>query len=151
MRMGLRILLGDLRHSTLGRHSVMTPLALGYLASYARAVLGPNALDVTIEDDPQRAIDFIERERPDVVALANYVWNSEVSGLVFGHAKSIAPDTVCIAGGPQFPADSTPILSIHHVPNRPGWSGESGDFPNRSNTFYHLNYRLLCPGDGATT
>lgn len=101
----MNILLGDLRHSTVGRHSVVMPLALGSLASYAKAKLGTDVLNITIEDDPGRILDLIERRRPDVLGLSNYVWNSEISRLVFSQAKSKDPSIVCVAGGPEFPTN----------------------------------------------
>ncbi len=101
----MRIVIGDLRHKTVGRHSAFMPIATEYLASYARSVLGMEAIEVITEDDPDRILSLIVENCPHVVALSNYCWNSELNRVVFERAKEISPESVCIAGGPEFPMD----------------------------------------------
>jgi len=100
-----KIALGDLRHSTCGRHSVFMPVGIGYIASYALSRTDLAKEDIKLYDDPEKILKDIEEFKPDIVALSNYCWNSEVSCLVFRYAKKINPKTICIAGGPEFPKE----------------------------------------------
>ncbi len=103
----LKIALGDLRHNTAGRHSIIMPLGIGLIGSYARHKLGHDSVDMRLYDDPDAVLDDIDAWRPDVVGLANYCWNAEVAQLVFRYAKKTNPETVCVGGGPEFPSDPT--------------------------------------------
>lgn len=99
----LRVLFGDLRHRTTGVHSVHMPLALGFIAGYARTRIGHDNIDVRIETRPERAFALIDEGWPQAIALSHYCWNSELSNFVFRYAKRHVPDVTCIAGGPHFP------------------------------------------------
>ncbi|RKY25156.1 MAG: hypothetical protein DRP62_01950 [Planctomycetota bacterium] len=101
----LKIALGDLRHETVGRHSVLMPLGVAYIASYLLAHIDENVIEVRIYDRPNVILEDIGRWRPDVVGLSNYCWNSELSRIVFDYSKQLNPETVCVAGGPEFPIE----------------------------------------------
>jgi radical SAM superfamily enzyme YgiQ (UPF0313 family) len=103
--MKLKIALGDLRHNAVGRHSNLMPIGIGYIASHAFSNLGADLIDIRLYIDADTILKDIEDWQPDVVGLSNYIWNSEVSGLVFRHAKRINPNIVCIAGGSEFPIE----------------------------------------------
>jgi radical SAM superfamily enzyme YgiQ (UPF0313 family) len=64
-----------------------------------------NYVEVRLYDRPNVILEDIERWRPDVVGLSNYCWNGELSRIVFNYAKKLNPQTVCIAGGPEFPTE----------------------------------------------
>jgi len=101
----IKIALGDLRHSTGGKHSVFMPLGIGFIASYALSQLGSKNVEIRLYDDPGVIIKDIKSWKPTIVGLSNYCWNSELSRLVFRHAKKVNPGVVCVAGGPDFPTD----------------------------------------------
>ena len=44
----LKILLADLRHKTIGSHSAVMPLAIGFLATYTESFLKKNVSDYAV-------------------------------------------------------------------------------------------------------
>ena len=68
----LRVVLGDLRHETIGRHSAYLPVGIGYLASYAATRSGNETLQFSLHSAVKELIEVVENENPDVVALTNY-------------------------------------------------------------------------------
>lgn len=111
----LRILLGDLRHRTLGRHSTYMPLGIGFIAAYCQKVFG-GGIDIRLCDDPDFALEQIYSWRPQIIGLTNYMWNAEINHLAFDYAKSANPNVVCVAGGPEFPVaieEMGPFLRNH--------------------------------------
>lgn len=99
----IKIALGDLQHQTAGRNSVLMPLGISYIASYALAQLGKDALEFRFYDKPAAILADIHTWQPDVIGLTNYCWNSELSGLVFRKAKKNNPRVITVSGGPEFP------------------------------------------------
>ena len=100
----LKIALGDLRHGTAGRHSVLMPIGIGYIAAYAIKQF-PSDIDVRLYDDPEEILHDIDHWQPNVIGLSNYCWNSELSRIVFDYAKTKIPGVICVAGGPEFPSN----------------------------------------------
>jgi radical SAM superfamily enzyme YgiQ (UPF0313 family) len=101
----LKIALGDLRHETMGRHSVFMPIGIAYIASYLLAHIDSDSVKVRLYNRPGEILKDIEQWRPDVLGLSNYCWNAELSRIVFNYAKKVSPTTVCVAGGPEFPVE----------------------------------------------
>lgn len=101
----LKIALGDLRHKTAGRHSVFMPIGIGLIASYALSQIGKEKIEIKLYDDAEILLREIDQWKPDVIGLANYCWNAELSRLVLNYAKKANPLTICILGGPDFPMD----------------------------------------------
>lgn len=106
----MRIVLGDLRHSTVGRHSAYIPIAIGYIASFAKSQLGPDEIHVSIHVDADEISNIIASERPDIVGLSNYIWNAELSAAVGRHTKRVSPASLIVAGGPEFPRVDSEIV-----------------------------------------
>lgn len=98
----LRILFGSLKHVTAGKHSSFMPVAIGFLAAYARQELGEDAVEVCLEENPNKLIERLENWRPNVLALSHYCWNAEVNYLVMRRAKRMDDNLFCVAGGPEF-------------------------------------------------
>lgn len=99
----LKIALGDLRHSTIGKHSVYAPLGIGFLAAYLLKNAPENSVEVRMYDDPDTLLDDLDGWPADVVGLANYCWNAEINSAVFSLLKEARPEIIAIAGGPEFP------------------------------------------------
>jgi len=97
--------MGDLKHDTIGKHSVYMPIGIGYIASYALAQSHFNELELRMYTEPNELIEAITDWKPSVLALSNYCWNNEISRTIFNYAKKINHNTVCVAGGPEFPDD----------------------------------------------
>jgi len=100
----MKIAIGDLRHNTIGRHSVFMPIGIGYIASYLLSIVD-SEVEVRLYDDPDEILNDIEKWIPDVVALSNYSWNAELSKIVFLNAKKNIPKVICVSGGPEFPIE----------------------------------------------
>ena len=54
----LKILLADLRHKTIGTHSAVMPLAIGFLATYTESFL-KNKVQTKIFIDPDKILKEI--------------------------------------------------------------------------------------------
>ena len=100
----IKIALGDLRHETVGKHSVYVPIGIGYIASYTLSQFESRCIDLRLYTNPDKIIEDIGVWKPDVIGLANYCWNSSLSDLVCRLAKKKNPGVLCVQGGPEFPA-----------------------------------------------
>ncbi len=101
----LKVVLGDLKHDTIGKHSVYMPIGIGYIASYTLAQFRSNEIEIRMYTEPNELIEAITNWKPSVLALSNYCWNNEISRTVFNYAKKLNQSVVCVAGGPNFPND----------------------------------------------
>ena len=101
----LKIALGDLRHDTIGRHSVYIPIGIGYIASYLLSKFDSNDVEVRLFDEPNKIFKDIADWNPDIIGLSNYCWNTNLSKKVFQYAKNRNPQVICVSGGPEFPTD----------------------------------------------
>ena len=100
----IKVLLGDLRHHTIGVHSLYVPVGVGYIATYLKKVIPSINFDIKIIVHPDEALELIDNWHPDVIGLSNYIWNSSLSHRVFEYSKEKNKNTLCISGGPEFPA-----------------------------------------------
>ena len=100
----MKIFLGDLVHTWEQTGTWTIPLNLGYFASYTSKYLNKAGIDSNFKlfKDPQKMIDCIKREKPDVVALSHYVWNMKLNHRVFEIVKKHVPNSLTIGGGPYF-------------------------------------------------
>lgn len=101
----LKIILGDLRHHTVGRHSVFAPIGIGYIASYLLSKFNSEEVEVRLFDKPEEIFACIDDWNPDIIGLANYCWNTNLSKTVFEYAKNKNPKIISVSGGPEFPVD----------------------------------------------
>ena len=100
----MKIFLGDLVHTWEQTGTWTIPLNIGYVASYTTKYLNKAGIDSNFKlfKDPQKMIDCIKREKPDVVALSHYVWNMKLNHRVFEIVKKHVPNALTIGGGPYF-------------------------------------------------
>ena len=103
----ITIWMGDLHHRTIGRHSTFMPVSLGYIASYTQAKVGAENIDFKFFGNADELLEALDREQPDVLALSNYVWNSELSMRVFRYARDLDVNIINIAGGPDIPQEES--------------------------------------------
>ena len=57
---------------------------------------------VKIFKDPNKIINSIRKENPDVIGLSYYVWNENVNKLIFDIAKQNNKNVFNVGGGPHF-------------------------------------------------
>lgn len=100
----MKILLGDPRHSTVGAHSYFVPIGIGYIGAHIKNQLRDKNIELKLSTDPKEIFNLLEKWKPDLIAISNYIWNANLSHLICEEAKKINPDTLCILGGPEFPA-----------------------------------------------
>jgi radical SAM superfamily enzyme YgiQ (UPF0313 family) len=100
----LKILLCDPRHSTIGAHSNYVPIGIGYIGSYIKEEIKNIDKEIILSIEPDEIFDLLKNWKPDIVASSNYIWNASISNLICEEAKKINPNTLCILGGPEFPA-----------------------------------------------
>jgi radical SAM superfamily enzyme YgiQ (UPF0313 family) len=100
----LKVLLGDLRHHTIGVHSTYVPVGIGYIATYFEKMLAPQTFDIKILTHPDEALDMIDEWKPDILGLSSYIWNSNLSNRICEYAKEKNENILTILGGPEFPS-----------------------------------------------
>ena len=103
--MGIRqfnVHLCDLRHNAVGRHSTYMPVAIGYIASYAKSLYGDRAT-FSLHAEAEDIITEINAGNVDMLGLSNYTWNAELTLTVARHAKKHNPNMIVVVGGPEFP------------------------------------------------
>ena len=100
----IKILLGDPRHNTKGLHSSMVPINIGYIGSFLKATIKEIDIELKLATDPDEIFSILKNWKPNVIGISNYVWNASLSNLICEQAKKINEETLCILGGPEFPA-----------------------------------------------
>ena len=100
----LKVLLGDIRHHTIGVHSTYVPVGIGYIATYFEKMLAPQAFEIKILTHPDDALDLIDKWKPDILGLSSYIWNSNLSYRICEYAKEKNEKILTILGGPEFPS-----------------------------------------------
>ena len=101
----LNIYLGDLTYDTIILVSDTIPINIGFVGSYLIKKFG-NKVDINLFKYPNDLINEIKKNPPDVLALSNYSWNSNLSEYVASIAKKINPKTIVIQGGTNFPHET---------------------------------------------
>jgi radical SAM superfamily enzyme YgiQ (UPF0313 family) len=100
-----KVLLLDLAHTTtVDTSSMIVPLGLGYLKAYLVREFG-DLVDVRIFKHPERALAYAASEKPDIIGLANYVWNRQLNLKIGQYLHSKFPDALFVAGGPNIDID----------------------------------------------
>jgi len=92
------------------------PINIGFIASYLKKSFGEN-VEINLFKYPDLAIQSMKNNPPDVIALSNYSWNSNLSEHVAGVAKKINPDVLTVQGGTNFPHETE--LQLDFLLSRP--------------------------------
>jgi len=100
----IKVLLGDLRHHTIGVHSVYVPVGVGYIATYLRKIIPSQNFEIKILTNPDEALNSIDEWKPNILGFSNYLWNSNLSYRLCEYAKEKCEERLCILGGPEFPS-----------------------------------------------
>ena len=81
----LKILLSDPRHDTVGAHSNYIPIGIGYIGAYLKEKLKDKVdLELYLTTKPEETLSLIEKKKPDIVGISNYIWNSSLSNSIYG-------------------------------------------------------------------
>ena len=100
----LTVFFCDLTYDTIILVSDTIPINIGFIASYAKKIFN-NEIDVKLFKYPNIAIEAIKNEKPDLICLSNYSWNSNLSEHVASIAKKHHTNVIVAQGGPNFPHD----------------------------------------------
>jgi len=114
----IKLLLLDPRHKTRGVHNSYVPINIGYIAEYVKAIVKDVNLEVELSTDTDETFSLLKNWKPNIVAISNYVWNAAFSYSLCEQAKELNPNTLCILGGPEFPAGTgaRTIVNNHSDP-----------------------------------
>jgi len=96
----LNIALIDLNHMTVGVHTNTIPLGIGQIAHYLKNKV-EHKFDIRIFKNPDIFLNSLKNWKPDVLGMAQYVWNSELNLYMAGLLKRNNPDCLVVAGGPN--------------------------------------------------
>lgn len=99
----ISILLADLVHPN-NQHKTF-PYAAGCVGACVAAALGERA-SVEVFRSADDLGDVFKRRVPHVLGFTNYIWNLELGYEVIRHAKAVAPGTIVVMGGPNYPTDA---------------------------------------------
>lgn len=106
------IYLCDLTHTAHGVVSEFVPYGIGCIKSYfhAHSRFGKDVA-VKLFKYPNDLAEAFPRELPAVVGLSNYIWNSELAYAFARRIKELAPETLILMGGPNYPLED----DLRHV------------------------------------
>jgi len=112
----LKIFFCDLTYDTVILVSDTIPINIGFIGSYAKKIF-KDEISIKLFKYPQEAINSIKQEKPDLLCLSNYSWNSNLSEYVASIAKEVNPNMITAQGGPNFPHDDQ--QQIDYLKSRP--------------------------------
>ena len=102
MNKKLKIFLCDLTYDTIILVSDTIPINIGFIGSYMKKRFGEN-ISLELFKYPNDVINQIKNNPPDIIALSNYSWNSNLSEYVASIAKEKNPNVITVQGGTNFP------------------------------------------------
>ncbi|MBW6396970.1 cobalamin-dependent protein [Roseomonas sp. HJA6] len=114
--MATRVYLGDLRYNTGG---VLANDCMPLGVAYMKAVMDRDNADTVsrLFVYPDRLMQALRDDPPDVLMLSNYVWNEALSRAFFRLAKQANPNVLTVMGGPNIPIE--PDRQIAYVDQYP--------------------------------
>ena len=102
MNKKIKIYLCDLTYDTILLVSDTIPINIGFIASYIKKYFNKET-EISLFKYPDSTIREIKRNPPDMLALSNYSWNSNLSEHVASIAKTINSNVITVQGGTNFP------------------------------------------------
>src|SRR5262249_9090305 len=100
--MPIRVFLGDLRYNYGGiLANDCMPLGVAYMKAVMDQDDRNKEIDSQIFVYPDRLLQAMKEDPPDVVMLTNYVWNEALSHEFFRIAKRLNPNALTVMGGPN--------------------------------------------------
>ena len=113
----MKIWLTDLTYTQQTISSDVVPAAVGMIAEYTESFLNGKINKIDIFKYPEDLIFKLNDDRPDIFAVSNYIWNSNLSYLFCKRIKEVYPEVKIIMGGPNFP--TIPAEQEEFLVNRP--------------------------------
>lgn len=95
------VYLADPIHTYIGtRDSRFIPLSALNVAAYVQKHYGAQT-EIRVFKFPEKLMDAIESNPPDIIGVSNYIWNYRVSKAALDFAKRCNPNAVTVMGGPN--------------------------------------------------
>ena len=101
----LKVYLCDLTYDTIILVSDTMPINIGFVGSYIKKHFGAS-VEISLFKYPNEVIQEIKSNPPDMIALSNYSWNSNLSEYVASIAKKNNINAITVQGGTNFPHQS---------------------------------------------
>jgi len=102
MKTTSKVYLADLRYNYSGiLANDCMPLGVAYMKAVMDRDLSSDEVSSRIFAYPDKLLDAIRQDPPDVLMLSNYVWNEALSCHFAKIAKAIRPETFVVMGGPN--------------------------------------------------
>ncbi len=95
----------DLTHTAQGINSELVPYAIGCIKSYFHAKSACE-VDIVLHKYPEELAEDFSKSQPEVIGFSNYMWNLDLSYTIASAIKEIAPETLIIFGGPNYPLEA---------------------------------------------
>ena len=100
----LRVYLGDITYDTIILVSDTIPINIGYIGSYMKKIF-QDKVEISLFKYPKDIISAIKLNPPDMIALSNYSWNSNLSEFICSISKKYNEEVITVQGGTNFPYD----------------------------------------------
>jgi radical SAM superfamily enzyme YgiQ (UPF0313 family) len=100
----LKIYLCDITYDTIIHVSDTIPINIGYVGSYIKKKFG-DRVEIELFKYPEDILNKLKTSPPDMIALSNYSWNSNLSEFIASVAKKNNPNIITVQGGTNFPYD----------------------------------------------
>ena len=99
MNKKFKIFLGDLNYiNEISKFNLYVPLNIGYIASYLKRKYGQE-VEIVLFKDPSKFLDQTIKEKPDVVGLSFYFWNTYLNHSITKQIRRVLKDDVTIVWG----------------------------------------------------
>jgi radical SAM superfamily enzyme YgiQ (UPF0313 family) len=95
----LKVLLIDPCFDKNGVSNPAIPLSIGLIGSYLMNQLPQ--VEVKIMKLASGIIKYLEHEKPDVIGITNYLWNTNLGNRISRFAREKNPDLLLVFGGPE--------------------------------------------------
>jgi radical SAM superfamily enzyme YgiQ (UPF0313 family) len=76
------------------------PLNIGFIKAYSVAAHS-DSVDIRLFKHPEKLLKELLVERPEIVGLSNYTWNSNLNIAVGRYIREVLPECLIIVGGPN--------------------------------------------------
>lgn len=81
--------------------------AIRYIQKFLRANgLECTILEFTINQQPERLVSEICKQKPDILGFSCYIWNIRIVRRIISDIRIILPDTIIVLGGPEIGDDT---------------------------------------------
>jgi hypothetical protein len=101
MKTPTKIFLADLAHThAVADRSLSVPLNIGFIKAYSVAAHS-DSVDIRLFKHPEKLLKELLVERPEIVGLSNYTWNSNLNIAVGRYIREVLPECLIIVGGPN--------------------------------------------------